>query len=319
MTTSVIFGGSGFLGSHLCTRLLSEGHTVICVDNFSSGSRTNISHIDDEDAFRLVEHDITEPISLDTDPDEIYHLASRASPADFGEYPIEIAMSNSVGTKHVLDLAVKSGAKVLIASTSEVYGDPEVHPQTESYNGNVNIRGLRATYDESKRLSEALSVAYHRKHGVDVRTVRIFNTYGPRMRPDDGRVIPNFLTQALNDEPITVHGDGSQTRSFTYVDDLIDGFRSYMQADDLDGEVINIGSQNEITILELAEIVLEAVDTNSEIKHIDRPDDDPERRKPDISRAKELLNWDLSVSLSEGLEETATYFAEQTGAEPNRQ
>lgn len=319
MTTSVIFGGSGFLGSHLCTQLLAEDHSVICVDNFSSGSRTNIAHFQHEDEFTLVEHDITTPISLNADPDEIYHLASRASPADFGEYPIEIAMSNSIGTKHILDLAVESNAKVLIASTSEVYGNPEVHPQTESYNGNVNIRGLRATYDESKRLSEALSVAYHRKHDIDVRTVRIFNTYGPRMRPDDGRVIPNFITQALKDEPITVHGDGSQTRSFTYVDDLIDGFRSYMEADNLDGEVINIGSQNEITILELAETVLEAVETNSEIKHIDRPDDDPERRKPDISRAKKLLDWDLSVNLSEGLRETAEYFAEKTGAESNHQ
>lgn len=312
MTNSVIFGGSGFLGSHLCTRLLAEDHSVICVDNFSSGSQKNISHIEANEQFTLVEHDISSPITLDTAPDQIYHLASRASPADFGEYPIEIAMSNSVGTKHILDLAVESDAKVLIASTSEVYGDPEVHPQTESYNGNVNFRGPRATYDESKRLSEALSAAYCRKYDLDVRTVRIFNTYGPRMRPDDGRAIPNFLTQALSDEQITVHGDGLQTRSFTHVDDLINGFRSYMEADDLGGEVINLGSQNEITIVELAETVLDVVETNSEITHIDRPDDDPERRRPDVSRARELLDWNPTVNLAEGLRETAGFFANES-------
>lgn len=308
MRTSIVVGGSGFLGSHLCTRLVEENHNVICIDNFSSGRFSNIAHLENTDTFRIVKGDICSPVEIDETPDEIYHLASRASPADFEEYPVEIAMSNSVGTKNVLDLAAEADARVLIASTSEVYGDPEVHPQTESYNGNVNIRGLRASYDESKRLSEALGVAYHRNHDVDVRTIRIFNTYGPRMRPDDGRVIPNFITQALNDQPITVHGDGSQTRSFTYVDDLIQAFRTYMRTDGLDGEVINVGSQKEITILELAETILETMDTDSEITHLKRPEDDPERRQPDISRAQELLGWEPEVPLSEGLAKTAAYF-----------
>jgi UDP-glucuronate decarboxylase len=308
MHTSVVVGGSGFLGSHLCTELIGEGHQVICIDNFSSGRISNIDHLKKINEFKFIESDIRSPISIEETPDEIYHLASRASPVDFEEFPIEIAMSNSVGTKNVLELAAKTDSKVLLASTSEVYGDPEIHPQRESYNGNVNIRGLRASYDESKRLSEALAVAYHRNHDVDVRTVRIFNTYGPRMRPDDGRVIPNFVTQALNDQPITVHGDGSQTRSFTYVDDLIRAFRMYMLEDGLNGEVINVGSQKEITILELAETVIDTIETDSEITYVGRPEDDPERRQPDITRAQELLGWNPEISLSEGLAETAEYF-----------
>lgn len=308
MHTSVVVGGSGFLGSHLCTELIREDHRVICIDNFSSGRISNIGHLKEIDEFKLIESDIRSPISIEETPDEIYHLASRASPVDFEEFPIEIAMSNSVGTKNVLELAAETDSRVLLASTSEVYGDPEVHPQRESYNGNVNIRGLRASYDESKRLSEALAVAYHRNHDVDVRTVRIFNTYGPRMRPDDGRVIPNFVTQAINDQPITVHGDGSQTRSFTYVDDLIRAFRMYMLKDGLNGEVINVGSQKEITILELAETVLDTIETDSEITYVGRPEDDPERRQPDITRAQELLGWNPEISLSEGLAETAEYF-----------
>lgn len=308
MHTSVVVGGSGFLGSHLCTELIREDHRVICIDNFGSGRISNIGHLKEIDEFKLIESDIRSPISIEETPDEIYHLASRASPVDFEEFPIEIAMSNSVGTKNVLELAAETDSTVLLASTSEVYGDPEVHPQRESYNGNVNIRGLRASYDESKRLSEALAVAYHRNHDVDVRTVRIFNTYGPRMRPDDGRVIPNFVTQAINDQPITVHGDGSQTRSFTYVDDLIRAFRMYMLKDGLNGEVINVGSQKEITILELAETVLDTIETDSQITYVGRPEDDPERRQPDITRAQELLGWNPEISLSEGLAETAEYF-----------
>lgn len=308
MHTSVVVGGSGFLGSHLCTELIGEDHQVICIDNFSSGRISNIDHLKKINEFKLIESDIRSPISIEETPDEIYHLASRASPVDFEEFPIEIAMSNSVGTKNVLELAAETDSRVLLASTSEVYGDPEIHPQRESYNGNVNIRGLRASYDESKRLSEALAVAYHRNHDVDVRTVRIFNTYGPRMRPDDGRVIPNFVTQAINDQPITVHGDGSQTRSFTYVDDLIRAFRMYMLEDGLNGEVINVGSQKEITILELAETVIDTIETDSEITYVGRPEDDPERRQPDITRAQELLGWNPEISLSEGLAETAEYF-----------
>lgn len=308
MQHSVVVGGSGFLGSHLCRRLLDEDRRVTCIDNFSSGRKRNVASLLERPEFELVEGDVRERLEIESEPDEIYHLASRASPVDFREFPVEIAMSNSVGTKHVLDLAARSGARVLLASTSEVYGDPEMHPQRETYNGNVNPRGPRAVYDESKRLAEALAATYYRESNVDVRTARIFNTYGPRMRPDDGRVVPTFVEQALRGEDLTVHGDGSQTRCFTYVDDLVRGFRTFMRADDLAGEVINVGNDSERTILELAELLLEVVDTDAEIQFEERPEDDPERRKPDLTRAHRLLDWEPDVSLREGLERTAEYF-----------
>jgi len=310
MHRSVVTGGAGFLGSSLCRRLLEDEHQVTCLDNFSSGRKRNVSELVGDPNFELVEGDVREGLdaAVDCTPDEIYHLASRASPVDFESYPVEIAMSNSLGTKHVLEFAERTDARVLLASTSEVYGDPEVHPQHESYNGNVNPRSPRAVYDESKRLGESLAASYHRNAGIDVRTVRIFNTYGPQMRPNDGRVVPTFVRQALSDEDLTVHGDGSQTRCFTYVDDLIRGFRTYMSDDDLAGAVVNIGNDEERTILELAEIILDVVDTDASIRYEPRPEDDPERRKPDLSRAHDHLDWRPRVSLREGLKKTVDHF-----------
>lgn len=308
MKRSVVTGGGGFLGSYLCRRLLDDDYHVTCLDNFSSGRKRNVADLTDDPNFDLVTADVRDPIDITHEPDEIYHLASRASPIDFETYPIGISMSNSLGTKHVLDLAERTGARVLLASTSEVYGDPEVHPQVETYHGNVDPRSPRAVYDESKRLAESLAAAYHRQSDLDIRTVRIFNTYGPRMRPDDGRVVPTFVRQALAGEDLTVHGDGSQTRCFTYVDDLIRGFRAYMTTEGLAGEVLNLGNDDERTILELAETLLEIVDTDGEICYEPRPEDDPERRKPDLSRARDRLDWEPEVSLREGLKRTVEHF-----------
>jgi UDP-glucuronate decarboxylase len=306
----LVAGGAGFIGSHLCESLLADGYEVVCLDNFGSGRRENVAHLVENERFSLVEGDVT---NVDDLPpvDGIYHLASRASPPDFEAYPLEVALANTEGTRRLLDHAVACDARTVYVSTSEVYGEPEVHPQTEEYNGNVNIRGPRACYDESKRFGETLTVAYRAEHGVDVRTARIFNTYGPRMRLDDGRVVPNFLRQALTGEPLTIHGDGEQTRSFCYVTDTVAGLRALMETDGLAGEVVNVGNTNEITILELAETVLDVVDGDSELVRRPRPEDDPSRRRPDTSKALALLGWEPTVSLAEGLSRTAETFRDQ--------
>ncbi len=306
-TISIVAGGAGFVGSHLCESLLEDGNRIICVDNFGSGQRENVDHLVGREDFQLMEADVRD-LPVLPEVDEIYHLASRASPADFTQFPVQIALTNTTGTRNLLDHALDCDAKLLYASTSEVYGDPEVHPQPESYNGNVNIRGPRGCYDESKRFGETLTVAYHEEYDLDVRTARIFNTYGPRMRTDDGRVIPNFLSQAIRGEDLTVYGDGSQTRSFCYVSDLVDGLRSFMRADGLAGEVLNLGSEEEITIRTLAETVLDVYDTDSDVAYEPLPEDDPQRRRPDLTKAERLLDYEPTVDLEEGLDRTIDYF-----------
>ena len=308
--TALVAGGAGFVGSHLCDSLLDDGYEVLCIDNFGSGRPRNVEHLLDHPRFTLKDADIRQPPALPP-VDEIYHLASRASPEDFTDFPVRIALTNTEGTRNLLDHAVACDAKMLFASTSEVYGDPEVHPQPESYTGNVNIRGPRGCYDESKRFGETLTVAYEREYDLDVRTARIFNTYGPRMRPDDGRAIPNFVSQALDGRDLTVYGDGSQTRSFCYVDDLVDGLRALMDTDGLQGEVVNLGSDGEITIQELAETVIGIADTDSEIVYRPLPEDDPQRRCPQLSKANRLLGYEPSVSLEDGLEQTISYFDDE--------
>jgi len=305
--SAVVAGGAGFLGSHLCERLLADGYEVVCVDNFGSGTRRNVAHLESDDRFEIVEADLRKGPSLPA-VDEIYHLASRASPADFTEFPVRIALTNTEGTRFLLDHALEHDATMLFASTSEVYGDPEVHPQPESYTGNVNIRGPRGCYDESKRFGETLTVAYNDAYDLDVRTVRIFNTYGPRMRADDGRVVPTFLSQALRGEDLTVYGDGSQTRTFCYVDDMIDGLRAIMETDAMNGDVVNVGGENEISIHTLAEHVLDICDTDSEIVYEPLPEDDPTRRRPDISKVQAMLDWEPTVDLGTGLKRTLAEF-----------
>ncbi|MXR51176.1 NAD-dependent epimerase/dehydratase family protein [Halovenus sp. WSH3] len=308
MSKSVLVtGGAGFLGSHLCERLLDEGHRVICLDNFGSGQRANVERLLDDPLFEIIDSDVRMPGALPP-VDRIYHLASRASPDDFTDFPVNIALSNTQGTRRLLDHARACDARMVFASTSEVYGDPEVHPQPETYSGNVNIRGVRGCYDESKRFGETLTVAYNREYDLDVRTIRIFNTYGPRMRPNDGRVIPTFVSQALRGDNLTVYGDGQQTRSFCYVDDLIEGLVTLMRFDDLPHSVYNIGRENERTIEQLAHDIIDLTDTESEIVYEPLPEDDPSRRKPDISRAKSELGWEPEIPLREGLNETIAYF-----------
>jgi UDP-glucuronate decarboxylase len=308
--SALVAGGAGFLGSHLCEALLSDGYRVICVDNLGSGRRSNIAQLIDNDDFQLMERDIRSDAEFPP-ADEVYHLASRASPADFTEFPVRIALTNTEGTRHLLDFARDYGAKMVFASTSEVYGDPEVHPQPESYSGNVNIRGPRGCYDESKRFGETLTVAYERKYDVDVRTARIFNTYGPRMRPDDGRVVPTFVRQALTDEDLTIYGDGTQTRSFCYVNDLVDGLVTLMNSEGTKGSVFNLGRENEITIETLAETILDMVDTESGIVYESLPEDDPLRRQPDISKARETLGWEPTIPYRDGLAKTIAYYEER--------
>jgi dTDP-glucose 4,6-dehydratase len=308
MATCLVTGGAGFLGSHLCDELLARGHRVICVDNLETGSLTNIEHIRRPEFVHL-NVDIIEPYYVDEPIDFVYHLASPASPIDYLRLPLHTLKVGSYGTHHTLGLAKRHRARFLIASTSEVYGDPQVHPQPESYWGHVNPIGPRGVYDEAKRYAEALTMAYHRQQGVDTAIVRIFNTYGARMRPHDGRAIPTFLRQALTDRPITVFGDGSQTRSFCYVDDLIRGLIALAES----GEhyPVNIGNPDEFTLLELAETVIEVTGSRSEIVYEALPTDDPKQRRPDISRARDLLGWQPTVSLREGLQRTI----EQTGVE----
>jgi len=306
--TALVTGGAGFIGSWLCERLVSDGFRVICVDNVGSGIKKNVSHLFKEKNFRFIEHDVREPIHVGGRVDYVFNLASRASPADFDRYAVEILMTNSLGTRNALELAREKRARFLLASSSEVYGEPLEHPQKETYRGNVSTTGPRSPYDESKRFAEALSYAYFRSYGVDVRIARIFNTYGPRMRRNDGRVIPNFIAQALNGRPITVYGDGSQTRSFCYVGDLIEGLMRLMLKDGLSGEIVNLGNPDEITILEVARLVKRLTNSKSRIVFKPLPKDDPVRRRPDISRAKKLLGWEPKISLEMGLLETIEYF-----------
>jgi dTDP-glucose 4,6-dehydratase len=301
MGTCVVTGGAGFLGSHLCEELLSRGHRVICVDNFETGSLENIEHLRSPD-FQFRQIDIIEPYFVDEPVDFVYHFASPASPIDYLRLPLHTLKVGSYGTHHTLGLAKLHRARFLTASTSEVYGDPQVHPQPETYWGHVNPIGPRGVYDEAKRYAEALTMAYHRQQGVDTAIVRIFNTYGPRMRPRDGRAIPTFIRQALQDRPITVFGDGSQTRSFCYVDDLVRGIIALAESGHHDP--VNIGNPNEFTLLELAKEVIEVTDSKSEIVHEALPVDDPQVRRPDITKAKEILRWDPTVQLRRGLELT---------------
>jgi len=305
---AVVTGGAGFLGSHLVDRLISDGFTVTAIDNFTTGELSNLSHHEEADALTVLKHDVSDSLPDIGTVDQIYHLASRATPNDFQTHAVEIAMANSRGTVNVLEYAKENSARVFIASTSEVYGNPDVHPQTEGYNGNVNPTGPRAPYNESKRLAEGLAMTYARNDGVDVRVGRIFNTYGPRMHQEDSRVIPSFVTQALNDQDLTVHGEGTQTRSFCYVTDLIDGIRRLMETEGLQREVFNLGNPNEITILQLAEQIQEIVSTESKMIHESRPTDDPDIRKPDITKARAEFDWSPNVSLDEGLHRTVEYF-----------
>jgi dTDP-glucose 4,6-dehydratase len=301
MSTCVVTGGAGFLGSHLCEHLLDKGERVICLDNLDTGSLLNISHIRDE-SFDFRNVDITERVEIDEPVDFVYHLASPASPIDYARLPLQTLKVGSYGTHHMLGVAKFKRARFLLASTSEVYGDPEIHPQPESYWGNVNPIGPRGVYDEAKRYAEALTMAYHRQQGVDTSIVRIFNTHGPRMRPYDGRAIPTFLRQALQDKPLTVFGDGSQTRSFCFVEDLVRGLVLLMESDA--HLPINIGNPNEYTLLQLAETVIEVTGSGSEIVFEALPVDDPQVRQPDITLAREVLGWEPQVSLDEGLRRT---------------
>ncbi|HEY2718018.1 MAG TPA: UDP-glucuronic acid decarboxylase family protein [Solirubrobacteraceae bacterium] len=309
MSTCLVTGGAGFLGSHLCDELLTRGHRVICVDNFETGSLANIAHIRDPERFLYVQADIIEPYFVEEPVDFVYHLASPASPIDYLRLPLHTLKVGSYGTHHTLGLAKAKRARFLISSTSEVYGDPLEHPQAETYWGHVNPVGPRGVYDEAKRYAEALVMAYHRQQGVDTAIMRIFNTYGSRMRPHDGRAIPTFLRQALANRPITVFGDGSQTRSFCYVADLIRGMIALAESGYHDP--VNIGNPDEFTLLELAETVKELTDSNSEIVYEALPTDDPKQRKPDITLARELLGWAPEVSLRDGLQRTI----EQSGVE----
>ena len=302
----LITGGSGFLGSHLCEKLLNDGSEVLCLDNFYTGSKKNISHLLDNKNFELIRHDVCLPIYLEVD--EIYNLACPASPVHYQFDPVQTTKTSVHGAINILGLAKRLNAKVFQASTSEVYGDPNIHPQTENYWGNVNPIGLRSCYDEGKRCAETLFFDYHRQHKLNIKVARIFNTYGPRMHPDDGRVVSNFIVQALTSEDITIYGDGSQTRSFCYVDDLIDAFIMLMSTEKGFTGPINLGNPNEFTMIELADLVIELTKSKSKIVFKKLPDDDPKQRKPDISFAKEKLNWEPKIELREGLKKTILYF-----------
>jgi dTDP-glucose 4,6-dehydratase len=301
MPTSLVTGGAGFLGSHLCEALLAKGHRVVCLDNLETGSLANIEHLRD-DGFVFVNHDVIDPIRIDEPLDFVFHFAALASPIDYLRLPLHSLKTGSYGTHHALGLTKWKRARFLLASTSEVYGDPEVHPQPETYWGNVNPIGPRGVYDEAKRYAEALTMAYHRQQGVDTAIVRIFNTYGPRMAENDGRAVPNFISQALAGKPLTVYGDGSQTRSFCYVDDLIRGLVLLVESDE--HMPVNIGNPGEFTILELAEAVIAATGSSSPIVFEALPIDDPQVRQPDITRARQLLGWEPEVGLEEGLRRT---------------
>lgn len=310
MPVSVVTGGAGFIGSHLCEYLLAKGDRVIAIDNLGSGSKDNLKNILKNDRFTFIKHDVRKPLKVREHVDHVYNLASRASPVDFDRYPVEIMMTNSVGTYNAVNAALEHGARFLTASTSETYGDPDVSPQPETYWGHVNPVGPRSCYDESKRFSEALTMAFIRHQGLDGRIIRIFNTYGPRMRLDDGRVVPNFATQALAGKPLTVYGDGSQTRSFCYVSDLVKGIYLMMHSP-VKGEVVNLGNPHEMTVLEFARTIIEKTGSSSTIDYRPLPENDPLQRRPDIRKAKRLLGWEPEVGLDEGLESTIAYFKDR--------
>ena len=306
---ALVTGGAGFIGSHLCERLLSEGYRVVCMDNLRTGSLENIAHLRDEKDFEYVYHDVTTYIDSPGELDAVYHFASPASPADFERIPIPILKVGALGTYNALGLAKAKGARFMLASTSEVYGDPLVHPQPEGYWGNVNPIGIRGVYDEAKRYAESITMAYHRYHRVDTRIVRIFNTYGSRMRPDDGRMIPNFIQQALSGEPLTIYGDGSQTRSVQYVDDLVEGVFRLMHSREI--SPVNIGNPVEYTVNDVAALILELSNSASRMIHEPLPQDDPRQRCPDITRAREALGWEPKMPAREGLSRTIRWFAEK--------
>jgi UDP-glucuronate decarboxylase len=303
---TLVTGGSGFIGSHLCKRLLDMGHDVLAADNFYSSDRHNVHELLRNPRFELMRHDVTFPLYVEVD--EIYHLACPASPVYYQRDPVQTTKTCVHGSINMLGLAKRLGARILLTSTSEVYGDPAVHPQSESYWGNVNPIGIRSCYDEGKRAAETLFFDYHRQHGLPIKVARIFNTYGPRMQPDDGRVVSNFIVQALKGEPLTVFGDGSQTRSFCYIDDMVDGLISLMNSPREVTGPINLGNPGEYTMIELAKQVMALTDNDCELEHLPLPADDPVRRKPDISRAREVLGWEPAVPLSEGLARTVDYF-----------
>jgi dTDP-glucose 4,6-dehydratase len=303
----IVTGGAGFIGSHLCERLLKDGHDVICIDNLGSGTIDNISHLMPNKRFKFIKHNVIDPLQLiEGKIDFIFHLASRASPKDYQEYPVETALANSAGTDMMAKLALAKNAKILFTSTSEAYGEPKEHPQKESYWGNVNPVGVRSCYDESKRFGEALLMAYHREYKLDIKIVRIFNTYGPRMRLDDGRVIPNFITQALKDEPITIYGDGSQTRSFCYVGDMVDGLVKMMMSKEMGPK--NLGNPKEFTMLETANVIIKLTKSKSKFEYLPLPEDDPTKRQPDISKARLFLDWEPKVEFEDGLKKTVEWF-----------
>jgi dTDP-glucose 4,6-dehydratase len=307
-TRALVTGGTGFVGSHLCERLLYEGYKVVCMDNLITGDLGNVaSFLAREADFEYVEHDVSAPMEVQGDLDEVYHFASPASPADFGRIPLEILKVGSLGTHNCLDLALSKGARFMLASTSEVYGDPLVHPQPEDYRGNVSTTGPRSVYDEAKRYAEALTMAYHRHHQLETRIVRIFNTYGPKMRADDGRMVPNFVRQALAGQPLSVYGDGSQTRSVQYVDDLIEGVIRLMKSEET--RPVNIGNPIEYTVREVAEMILELSGPRGGISYRPLPEDDPKQRRPDITRAREVLGWEPQTGAREGLQKTLVWFA----------
>jgi len=313
---AVVTGGAGFLGSHLCARLLRDGWEVLCLDNFVTGDPANVAHLAETGPFRLVRADVTEYVHVSGPVDLVLHFASPASPVDYLRLPIHTMKVGAVGTLHTLGLAREKGARFVLASTSETYGDPQIHPQPESYWGHVNPVGPRGVYDEAKRFAEALTMAYRRTHGVDTGIVRIFNTYGPRMRPDDGRAIPTFIRQALADEPLTVAGDGSQTRSVCYVDDLVEGILRL--AGSLLPGPVNIGNPRELSVLELAERIRDTVGSRSAIEFVERPEDDPSVRQPDITLARSELGWEPVVSLDEGLIPTIAWIRDAVGAAAER-
>jgi dTDP-glucose 4,6-dehydratase len=308
----LVTGGAGFIGSHLCDRLLAEGYEVIALDNLITGSTDNIAHLAGHERFKFIHHDVTNYIYIPGPLDAVMHLASPASPIDFARIPIQILKVNSLGTHNALGVALEKGARFLLSSTSEVYGDPLVHPQPETYWGNVNPIGVRGVYDEAKRFAEAITMAYHRIHGLDTRIIRIFNTYGPRMRLEDGRVVPNFVGQALRGEPLTVYGDGSQTRSFSFVSDLVDGMLRLLMSNETDP--VNVGNPNEICIREFAEVINRLTGNAAGIISKPLPVDDPRIRQPDITRARAILGWAPKVPLDEGLQRTIAYFASKMGS-----
>ena len=308
---ALVTGGAGFIGSHLCERLLSDGYDVLCVDNYYSSTKDNITHLVNHPRFEVIRHDVTFPLYVEVD--EIYHLACPASPVHYQRDPVQTTKTAVHGSINMLGLAKRTGARILTTSTSEVYGDPAVHPQNEDYWGNVNPIGPRACYDEGKRAAETLFFDYHRQHGLRIKVARLFNTYGPRMHPHDGRVVSNFVVAALEGRPLTVYGDGSQTRSFQYIDDLIEGLVALMASpDDVTGP-LNLGNPGEFTIAELADLVIAQTGTTAGVEYLPLPQDDPVRRQPDISRAKALLGWEPTIPLAQGLERTIAYFRESLG------